>query len=200
MWHRFLFNRRHYCQKMWHANFSLELNHWLFLLQWLVVMLPEFQKFLWWKFWGINYSRWILKAHTAQKVNFSIKDFFSKCDQICKFLYPESAHLLKKSLMENVNFFAVTAQNCCRYFKPKWPFKIWGMPFFLEWTKLLFSLCLCVSFDVIITVFCLVYTHSFLQNFLFIFLLPGLCFDWNDFAWRESLATADHEVFNELMK
>ena len=33
----------------------------------------------------------------------SIKDFFSKCDQIRSFL----PHLLKKSLMENVFFCAV---------------------------------------------------------------------------------------------
>ena len=33
-------------------------------------------------------------------MKFSIKDFFSKCDQICSFL-PIWSHLLKKSLMEN---------------------------------------------------------------------------------------------------
>ena len=33
--------------------------------------------------------------NTAQKMKFSIKDFFSKCDQICKFLRIWS-HLLKK--------------------------------------------------------------------------------------------------------
>ena len=32
--------------------------------------------------------------NTAQKMKFPIKDFFSKCDQIC-------SHLLKKFLMEN---------------------------------------------------------------------------------------------------
>ena len=36
----------------------------------------------------------------AQKMKFSIKDFFSKCDQISSFL----RHLLKKSLMENFIF------------------------------------------------------------------------------------------------
>ena len=36
---------------------------------------------------------------TAQKIKFSIKDFFSKCDQIRKKLRIWS-HLLKKSLME----------------------------------------------------------------------------------------------------
>ena len=43
---------------------------------------------------------------TAQKMNFSIKDFFSKCDQIRKKLRIWS-HLLKKSLMENCIFCAV---------------------------------------------------------------------------------------------
>ena len=43
---------------------------------------------------------------TAQKINFSIKDFFSKCDQIRSFLRIWS-HLLKKSLMEKFTFSAV---------------------------------------------------------------------------------------------
>ena len=37
---------------------------------------------------------------TAQKMKFSIKDFFSKCDQIRSFLR-FCLHLLKKSLMES---------------------------------------------------------------------------------------------------
>ena len=36
-------------------------------------------------------------------MKFSIKDFFSKCDQIRGFL-PIWSHLLKKSLMENFKF------------------------------------------------------------------------------------------------
>ena len=40
-------------------------------------------------------------------MKFSIKDFLSKCDQIHSFLRIWS-HLLKKSLMENVIFCAVT--------------------------------------------------------------------------------------------
>ena len=40
---------------------------------------------------------------TAQKMKFSIYDFFSKCDQISSFLWI-SSHLLKKSLMENFIF------------------------------------------------------------------------------------------------
>ena len=43
---------------------------------------------------------------TAQKIKFSIKDFFSKCDQMRSFLRIWF-HLLKKSLMENFIFCAV---------------------------------------------------------------------------------------------
>ena len=46
------------------------------------------------------------QSDTAQKMKFSIKDFFSKCDQIRSFLGIWS-HLLKKSLMENFIFCAV---------------------------------------------------------------------------------------------
>ena len=40
---------------------------------------------------------------TAQKMKFSIKDFFSKCDQIHSFMRIWS-HLLKKSLIESFIF------------------------------------------------------------------------------------------------
>ena len=43
---------------------------------------------------------------TAQKMKFSFKDFFSKCDQIRSFLRIWS-HLPKKSLMENFSYFTV---------------------------------------------------------------------------------------------
>ena len=43
--------------------------------------------------------------HSLHK--FSIKDFFSRCDQICNFLQIWS-HLLKKCLTENFIFCAVT--------------------------------------------------------------------------------------------
>ena len=43
---------------------------------------------------------------TAQKMKFSIKDFFSKCDQIRRNLWIWS-HLLKKSILENFIFCAV---------------------------------------------------------------------------------------------
>ena len=39
----------------------------------------------------------MIPANTPQKMKFSIKDFFSKCDQICSFLRTWSL-LLKKSL------------------------------------------------------------------------------------------------------
>ena len=67
---------------------------------------------------------------TAQKMNFSIKDFFSKYDQIHSFLQIWS-YLLEKSLMENFNFCAVINSidnfgvrvnvfdlGCKLYFKP----------------------------------------------------------------------------------
>ena len=44
---------------------------------------------------------------TAQKMKFSIEDFFSKCDQTRRKLWMWS-HLLKKSLMENLIFCAVS--------------------------------------------------------------------------------------------
>ena len=50
-----------------------------------------------------------IKAKTIGYPNFSIKDFLSKCDQICSFLRIWS-HLLKKSLMENFIFCAVLNQ------------------------------------------------------------------------------------------
>ena len=49
-------------------------------------------------------------VYTAQKMKFSIKYFFSKCDQVCRRL-PIWSHLLKKSLMENSIFCAVI-MNC----------------------------------------------------------------------------------------
>ena len=45
--------------------------------------------------------------HTAQKMKFPIKNFFSKYDQIRSFLWIWS-HLLKKSLMENFIFCVVS--------------------------------------------------------------------------------------------
>ena len=53
---------------------------------------------------------------TAQKMKLSVKDFFSKDDQICRKLQIWS-HLLKKSLMENFIFRAVliwSAYSCAQ--------------------------------------------------------------------------------------
>ena len=50
---------------------------------------------------------------TAEKMKFSIKGFFSKCDQICSFLRIW-LHLLKKSLMENFIFCAVIFRETTR--------------------------------------------------------------------------------------
>ena len=52
------------------------------------------------------------KTTTAQKIKFFNKDFFSKCDQIRRFLRIWS-HLLKKSLMENFTFCAVYLVHYC---------------------------------------------------------------------------------------
>ena len=53
---------------------------------------------------------------TIQKVKFSIKDFFSKCDQIRRKLRIWS-HLLKKSLTENFFFCAVSIVYCVALMK-----------------------------------------------------------------------------------
>ena len=45
----------------------------------------------------------LAESYTAQNMKFSIKEFFSKCDQICSFLRIWS-DLLKKSLIENFIF------------------------------------------------------------------------------------------------
>ena len=51
-----------------------------------------------------DYSKELTSAYsTAQKMKFSIKDFFSKCDQIRRNLQIWS-HLLKISLMKNFIF------------------------------------------------------------------------------------------------
>ena len=52
---------------------------------------------------------------TAQKMRFSIKDFFSKCDQIRRFLWIWS-HVLKKSLLENFIFCAVSWRQPTKFF------------------------------------------------------------------------------------
>ena len=53
-------------------------------------------------------------CYNAQKMKFSIKDFFSKCDQICRKLRIWS-HLLKKFWMENFIFCAVLLMRLLSY-------------------------------------------------------------------------------------
>ena len=60
-----------------------------------------------WNFKLLTRVSWVL-INTAQKMKFSIKDFFSKYDQVRSFLRIWS-HLLKKSLMEDFSFGAVLA-------------------------------------------------------------------------------------------
>ena len=59
-------------------------------------------------YWLIYRDFWILQCiftvNTAQKIKFSIKDFFSKCDQIQFPALRIWSHLLNKSLMENFIF------------------------------------------------------------------------------------------------
>ena len=64
------------------------------------------------------------EEHTAQKMKFSIKDFFSKCYQIRSFPRIWS-HLLKKSLMENSIFFTVILST--KWFKYQYIFHIGSM-------------------------------------------------------------------------
>ena len=59
--------------------------------------------------WTWTFQSFLAKVqlyYTEQKLKFSIKNFFSKCDQIRRNLRIWS-HLLKKSLMENFIFCAV---------------------------------------------------------------------------------------------
>ena len=63
-----------------------------------------------------NGSKESIKRYTTQKMKFSIKDFFSKCDQIRRKLRIWS-HLLTKSLMENFIFCAVQITFNSDFFK-----------------------------------------------------------------------------------
>ena len=57
--------------------------------------------------------------YTAQKMEFSIKDFIIKCDQIRNFLRIW-LHLLKKSLAKNFNFCAVLHLTTVQPVQPSW--------------------------------------------------------------------------------
>ena len=56
--------------------------------------------------WRYSAPRPRNNRYNAQKMKFSIKQFFSKCDQIRRKLWT-SSHLLKKSIMKNFTFCAV---------------------------------------------------------------------------------------------
>ena len=64
------------------------------------------------------------RASTTQEMKFSVKDFFSKCDQICRKLRIWS-HLRKKCLMENFIFCTVKVSLNVKwiYRKVKWLFE-----------------------------------------------------------------------------
>ena len=87
-----------------------EFGNYVFLLREIVKWLFRVQ-FKWVISIAWNCELWFFLAwkreHTAPKTKFSIKDFFSKCDQIRRKLRVW-LHLLKKSLMKNFIFCAVT--------------------------------------------------------------------------------------------
>ena len=64
--------------------------------------------------------------YNAQKMNFPVMDFFSKCDQIRSFLRIWS-HLLKKSLMNRKLYFL-----CSDSYRYSW---IWGFMYTLEYFR-----------------------------------------------------------------
>ena len=73
------------------------------MLMWFGMILFVFAFFSRQYTWFLK-REWLLCAiSTAQKMKLSIKDFFSKCDQICRKLRIWS-RLLTKSLMENFIF------------------------------------------------------------------------------------------------
>ena len=88
-------------------TFCLEINRLKKIMPVLVTLLALLftsAKFKWVHFWVVK--RKLTTTSTLQKMKLSIKDFFSKCEQIRTFLRIWS-HLLKKSLMESFIFYAV---------------------------------------------------------------------------------------------
>ena len=71
---------------------------------------------------------------TEQKMKFSIKDFFSKYDQIRNFLWIWS-HLLNKSLTENFIFCAVPVSWFFFFWNAKCPYIFWWILLFLHARK-----------------------------------------------------------------
>ena len=82
-----------------------EIFHWEFLPQmWKLHFLCD--TFCIWVCWGKHFSIFNQNKFTAQEIKFSIKVFFSKCDQIRRILLVCS-HLLKKFSIKNFIFSAV---------------------------------------------------------------------------------------------
>ena len=85
-----------------------------------------------------------IDTHTAQKMKFSIKDFFSKCDQTCRNLCIWS-NLLKKSLTENFIFCAVPKvwfEHCVFKLHYKYMKRLnchWRLQYVYAWFQLLVS-------------------------------------------------------------
>ena len=91
-------------RSFWYLTFSVAVEY-----------LVKYSGFIWWRlvlsiWWNYCIGKFIewyeidcLNSYTAQKMKFSIKNFFSKCDQIRRKLRIWS-HLQKKSLIENFIF------------------------------------------------------------------------------------------------
>ena len=73
-----------------------------------------------------SYLKIIISDNTVQKMKFSIKNFFSRCDQNRSFLRMWS-HLLNKSLMENFVFCAVQCDHTIKFV-----YSIWFWPSFIK--------------------------------------------------------------------
>ena len=74
-------------------------------------------RFIKWTYLFVPMTHWVSvenfqAQNTAQKMKFSIKDFFSKCDQVRSFRRIWS-HLPKKSLIENFIFCAMEFSMQC---------------------------------------------------------------------------------------
>ena len=90
-------------KKSWKAYIDKE-----FLFLWVGNDDDNDKEFFLWNGWPGTARQGIFLAETnpAQKMKFSIEDFFSKCDQIRRKLRI-SSHLLKTSLMDHLIFWAV---------------------------------------------------------------------------------------------
>ena len=82
------------------------------VFQWKIAKIHTLLDFAWsWLDFGSTLHKSLFATlDTAQIMKFFTKDFFSKCYQICSFLWIWS-HLLKESLMENFIFCVVWCSN-----------------------------------------------------------------------------------------